>query len=71
VTSTHGLRVHYSPAYFINPNLVFGSRTSPVNGTIQPGRYIFGVAGPGISGVKFSPAEFDIPDATQADLLEL
>jgi hypothetical protein len=71
ITTTLGLRVHYSPAYFFNPNLVFGSRTSPVNGFIHPGRYIFGVAGGGIHGVKFSRAEFDIPGQTQADLLEL
>jgi len=71
ITSTQGLRVHYSPAYFINPNLVFGSKTSPVCENIKPGRYIFGVAGPGIQSVKFSPAEFDVPHSTQADLLDL
>ena len=71
VTSSTGLRVHYSPAYFFNPSLVFGSPTSPVDDFIRPGRYIFGVAGPGISKAKFSDAEFDIPDKTQADLMEL
>lgn len=71
VTSTHGLRVHYSRAYFINQALVFGSRTSPVDGYLHPGRYIFGVAGPSIHGVKFSKAEFDVPELRQADLWEL
>lgn len=71
VTSSTGLRVHYSPAYFFNPSLVFGSPTSPVDDYIRPGRYIFGVAGSSLSKAKFSDAEFDIPDKTRADLMEL
>jgi hypothetical protein len=71
VTSSLGLRVHYSPAYSFNPNLAFGSPTSPVSGTLQPGRYMFGVAGVGFTNPKFSDAEFDVPPETQADLLEL
>ena len=71
VTSSTGLRIHYSHAYQLSPKRVFGSPTSPVTGYIQPGRYIFGVAGAGLSSPKFSDAEFDIPPSTQADLLEL
>ncbi|HEX7773001.1 MAG TPA: hypothetical protein VF435_11315, partial [Pyrinomonadaceae bacterium] len=71
VTSSVGLRVHYSPAYYFNPSLFFGSPTTHVSGTLQPGRYMFGVAGVGFASPKFSDAEFDVPPNTQADLLEL
>jgi hypothetical protein len=38
-----GLRVHYSPAYFFDPRNVFGSVLStPVDGLLLPGRYVFG-----------------------------
>ncbi|HEY0152393.1 MAG TPA: hypothetical protein VGB92_10365 [Longimicrobium sp.] len=52
-TTTPGLRVHYSPAYFINLNTVFSSPTSPVKQWIQPGRYIFGAVG------RYTPLQFD------------
>jgi hypothetical protein len=71
LTASLGLRVHYSPAYFLNPNLVFGSPTTPVSRILQPGRYVFGVAGVGFASPKFSDAEFDVPPETQAHLLEL
>jgi hypothetical protein len=71
ITSSAGLRVHYSPAYYFNSKLVFGSPTTHVSGTLQPGRYMFGVAGAGFASPKFSDAEFDVPPETQAEVLEL
>jgi|FLYL01.1.fsa_nt_gi hypothetical protein len=67
VTHRHGLRVHYSPAYFFNPWNVFGSPTSPVYGWIHPGRYMFGAMGPRFP-LTFDPANFDIPPCTEARL---
>lgn len=43
--STPGLRIHVSPAYFINW-IFFGSPTTPVTGYVSPGRYIFAGDGP-------------------------
>lgn len=71
ITKYDGLRVHYSPAYFFNPSLVFGSPTSPVLGLIQPGRYLFGVAGRGLAEPWFSTAEVDIPPDDHMELVEL
>lgn len=67
-TQTHGKRVHKSPAYFFNPHLYFAAPTTPVVGWIQPGRYVFGVQGPGDPQPQFDSAEFDIPPTTQAAL---
>ena len=67
-TDTKGLRVHYSPAYFFEPEHVLNSPTSPVTGWIQPGRYIFG-AGPLGKKPDFDfTAEYDIPPHTFAKL---
>jgi hypothetical protein len=67
-TLTSGLRVHYSPAYFFEPQHVLNSPTSPVTGWIQPGRYIFG-AGPLGKEPDFDfTAEYDIPPHTSAKL---
>jgi hypothetical protein len=71
VTRKSGLRVHYSPAYFFNPALVFGSPTSPVSGFIQPGRYIFGVVGGDLPKPTFISAEYDIPPTEEVHLVEL
>jgi hypothetical protein len=68
-TAKHGLRVHYSPAYFYDPTNVFGSPTSPVVEWIQPGRYLFGVIDHGELMPRFDPAEFDIPTHTHAQLV--
>ena len=43
--STPGLRIHVSPAYFINW-VFFGSPTTPVTGYVSPGRYVFAGDGP-------------------------
>jgi hypothetical protein len=56
-TDTDRLRIHYSPAYFINTNLVFGAPTSPVIASLPPGRYIFGAYPVGY----WSNAEYDVP----------
>lgn len=58
-TISPGLRIHYSPAYFVNTNLAFGAPTSPVRACLQPGRYIFGayLPDPGY----WSSTEYDVP----------
>jgi len=70
ITQGIGLRVHWSPAYFFNPQNVFGSPTSPVDAWIQPGKYMFGAVGPNLS-LQFDPAMFDIPPLTQATLVSI
>ena len=66
-TKTNGLKVNYSPAYFFNPNLVFGAPTSPVDKWMNPGRFIFGV-GAIDAQVRFSPDEYDIPPQREAHM---
>jgi len=66
-TQTHGLRVHYTPSYFINWSGVFRSPTSPVHGCIQPGLYKFGVMGRDYP-FRFDPADFSIPPRKEAEL---
>ena len=43
-SNTSGLRVLWSPAYFISANF-FGAPTSPTTGVLQSGTYLFGVDG--------------------------
>lgn len=62
----HG-RVHYSPAYFFDPNLVFGAPSTPVLGSIDPGLYLFGVKYLG-QPVEFDTAKFAIPPLNYATL---
>jgi hypothetical protein len=59
-TDTAGLRIHYSPAYFVNTNLVFGAPTPHVKGCLQPGRYIFGAYPVGY----WDNAQYDVPGPT-------
>jgi hypothetical protein len=41
------LRIHYSPAYFFDPTNIFGDKLStPVDGILLPGRYVFGAMAP-------------------------
>ncbi len=59
-TRLSGKTVYYSPAYFLNPNLVFGHPSTPVRGSLPPGRYVFGI------DRTFAPDEYDIPPSTSA-----
>ncbi len=53
-TSGSGLRVHYSPSYFFDPTNVFGNTLStPVDGYLPPGRYIFGSMAPQATAPTF------------------
>jgi hypothetical protein len=65
ITETRGLRVHYSPAYFFDPTSVFGGPSSPVDGFLAPGRYIFG-AYRSDGSAEFDRGEFDVPEAQEA-----
>jgi hypothetical protein len=69
VTQTRGLRVHYSPSYFISWK-VFGAPTSPVEGWIQPGQYKFGAVGTNYA-FRYDPADFEIPPRTEAILVKI
>ncbi|QDU66248.1 hypothetical protein Pla86_13140 [Planctomycetes bacterium Pla86] len=63
----NGLRVFYSPAYFVCPHTVFGSPTSPVVQWLQPGRYIFALEEPG--GLTYwDHGEYDVPPRHTATL---
>lgn len=57
---TPGLRVHISPAYFINW-VYFGSPTSPVTSYVLPGRYVFSGDGPMLPKRKRDNGVFNIP----------
>lgn len=61
----HGDRVSYSPAYFVNYS-VLASPTTPVQGVVDPGTYIFMVTSPGRKprrdpGIFPIPPTFSIP----------
>jgi len=67
-TAESGLRIHQSPAYFINWSMVFGSPTPSVTGWLLPGRYKFGAMNP--SGkFRFDKSNFDIPPLSSFDLV--
>jgi hypothetical protein len=57
---TRGLRIHVSPAYFVNW-VYFGSPTSPVVSYVLPGRYIFAGDGPMMPKRRTDPTVFCIP----------
>jgi hypothetical protein len=69
VTETRGLRVHYTPSYFISWR-VFGAPTSPVDGWIQPGQYKFGAVGTNYT-FRYDSADFEIPPRTEAILVKI
>lgn len=69
-TRSHGLRVHFSPAYFFNPANVLGSPTSPVIGWLQPGRYILGACAPGLAAVFDLYAEYNLPPTKNVALAQ-
>ncbi len=57
---TRGLRLHVSPAYFINW-VYFGSPTTPVESYLLPGRYVFAGDGPLLPRRRKDPTVFNIP----------
>ena len=57
---TPGLRIHISPAYFINW-VFFGSPTTPVTSYVLPGRYVFSGDGPMLPKRKMDNGVFCIP----------
>ena len=64
---TRGLRIHVSPAYFINW-VFFGSPTTPVTSCVLPGRYVFAGDGPMLPTLTQDPAVFCIPPSFHAPL---
>jgi hypothetical protein len=66
-TQQHGYRVHYTYAYLINTNPVFGAPTTPVSAYMKPGIWKFGVWQKG--QVVLDPAEFDVPAVSAAHLV--
>jgi hypothetical protein len=67
-TNETGLRIHYTPSYFVDWSNVFGSPTTPSAGWILPGRYKFGAMRSN-SDFLLDPANFDIPPTTAAHLV--
>jgi len=64
------LRVHYSTTLGFNLNQVFGSTLStPVDGYLSPGIYMFGVQGAGDPAPRLDNGVFQIPPTTQANLV--
>lgn len=59
-------RIHYSPAYFVNRNLVFGGALSTVTGVLMPGRYTFGAYSTVDGSSHWDGAEYDVPDITSS-----
>ncbi|MBD3813323.1 MAG: hypothetical protein IE917_14020 [Betaproteobacteria bacterium] len=56
---TVGARVSYSPAYFVN-YIALAAPTTPVQGMLDPGRYIFMLTAPG--SVRLTDSQvFDVP----------
>lgn len=67
-TVSHGLRVHYSEAYFFNPYQIFSAPTTPVSGYLHPGIYIFGASRAGQAPVFDTTAEYEVPVVQFASL---
>lgn len=72
MTRGSGLRIHWSPAYFFEPGHVFAfGLSTPVDGWLAPGRYIFGAVGPTQPLEWEFNATYDLPNAQVANLLRL
>lgn len=69
-TKSPGLRVHYAGRYFIRPDEVFGSPTSPVKRALRPGIYVFGVYDGATNSLRYSDAAYTVPDHEHAHLVE-
>jgi len=67
-TNTEGLRVHYSPAFILERDRVFGEPTNPVSSWIQPGCYYFGAMGPNVDLWFDMDAKYEIPRTGRAHL---
>jgi hypothetical protein len=65
---TPGLRIHISPAYFINW-VYFGSPSSPVTSYVLPGRYVFAGDGPMLPRRKKDNGIFCIPPSYHPSLV--
>jgi len=65
---TRGLRIHISPAYFIDW-VFFGSPTTPVASYVLPGRYIFAGDGPMLPTRVRDEAVFSIPPTYRPSLM--
>lgn len=60
------LRIHYSPAYFFDPTNVFGDVLStPVDGILLPGRYVFGAMAPEAPLKWDLSAEYRVPGSPE------
>ena len=60
------LRIHYSPAYFFDPTNVFGDVLStPVDGILLPGRYVFGAMAPETPLKWDLSAEYRVPGSPE------
>ena len=67
-TLSGGLRVHYSPAYFFSPELVFGEPSTPVVGRLHPGLYMFGASKHGKPPEFATDAHYMVPPKKTAHL---
>lgn len=69
-TQAPGLRIHWSPAYFYEPEHVFAfGLSTPVDGWLAPGRYIFGAVGPQTDLTFEFGSIYDLPNAQVATML--
>jgi hypothetical protein len=66
-TRRRGLRVYYSPFYWLTDDRVFGAPTTPVQGYLEPGDYRFGCSGRGQT-MSWDPGRFEIPRLTDVVL---
>jgi len=63
-----GLRIHIAPAYFIDNWLFFGHPTTPVEGCVLPGRYVFSADGPMMPRRRIDPTVFRIPPSLKVKI---
>jgi hypothetical protein len=67
ITRAGGLRVHYSAIYGLQPK-VFGAWTTPLDGVIGGGTWMFGVDGDDQS-LRWDSGHFPVPPLTEAVLV--
>jgi hypothetical protein len=66
VTYADGYRVHCSPVYLVKTRF-FGAVTTPVDGSITPGIWMFGVDRPA-EPIRWDSGEFSVPPLSEAVL---